>query len=113
MKRGKLNTGSNRSKNSTGGKGKRKHLQRNKPGALQEVLSHSHTRSASSLWSTTWKFTAGQGGPRAAPPAKPPGPLVAAAGPRYRTWGLVLSHWALLFAASIELKTEPNQTLAD
>lgn len=40
VKRGKLNTGSNHSKNSTGGEGKRKLLHRNTPRALQEVQAH-------------------------------------------------------------------------
>jgi len=75
VKSGKLNTGSNQSKNSTGGKGKRKHLQRNKPDAFQEVLSHSHICSASSAGERTLKSTAGQPGvPGNGPGYSPPYP---------------------------------------
>jgi len=41
VKRGKLNTGSNHSKNSTVGKGERRQLHRNTPSALQKMQSHS------------------------------------------------------------------------
>lgn len=41
VKRGKLNTGSNHSKNSTVGEGERRQLHRNTPSALQKMQSHS------------------------------------------------------------------------